>query len=299
MDAATPLPTDAVFAGLGSPPRAGDQAAQSEILRYFDYRDFLAYLGVDPRVDASGIVMVAAHHMFASPMPPGWSEQVEDASSRLYFFNRMTGESAWLHPQDALFRELIDEVRSWRPDEPLDEIVARSDAQLRRAHDRASEAILQWSGPYMMPQLPEECTPESGAAAQFYFNSDTQESRWADPRQPVEFDLRQRYSILCECIAAHAQTLAKMHDLSSSEGEDETPPRLQLIVKNLWDSIGTLPLPVRKADAPDVAPQDTTSEPRLPSESARSYLTARSTMSCNEDGQGEGATPFLLQPPAL
>lgn len=277
----------------------GDDLQAGEVLQYCDFRDFLRHLGVDPLVDASGTVMVAAHHMFADPLPPHWTEQVDEGSSRVYFFNKITDESVWVHPQEALFRELVEEVRSWRPDEPLESIFARSDADLRKAHKAAVETIAQWSC-HDAPQGPEEA-PEFGDSQQFYFNTATGESRWADPRQSVEFDLRQRHSILCACMVAHTQTLAKMmpqasnRSSDSSEGEADQPS-VQAFVQNLWDSLGTLPLPARQSsDVGDLAPPSSERRPShlLPPagddtvRSSMSYLTARSTAeSCTESARG-------------
>lgn len=288
------------------------------VLRYCDFRDFLVHLGIDPRVDASGLVMVAAHHMFAAPLPPHWSEQIDESSSRVYFFNRVSGESLWVHPQAELFRELIEDLRCWPPDEPLEGIFARSDAHLRQAHRNAVEGVSQWTS-YDAPQGPEEA-PEFGDAAQFFFNAITGESRWSDPRQSVEFDLRQRHSILCECIAAHTQNLAKMAKMhpssDSSEGENDLNANrsVQALVQNLWESIGTLPLPVRREAAPsEAAPPEGARRPaHLPAgddtvRSSMSYLTARSNASCSPRADLPGRVepdplanhPFVLQPAPL
>merc|ERR1740121_688328 len=296
----------------------------TQVLRYCHFSDFLRHLGVDPRVDSSGVVMVAAHHMFVAPLPPHWSEQIDEASSRVYFFNPLTGESLWVHPQSELYRELIEDLRCWAPDEPLEGIFARSDAHLRQAHHRAVEAVGQWSA-YDAPEGPEEA-PESGDATQFFFNAATGESRWSDPRQYVEFDLRQRHSILCECIAGHTQQLSRMNakglSSDSSDGEDGLPEHgMQALVQNLWESLGTLPLPVRRETIP--APPESGKRPNhLPAgddtvRSSTSYLTARSNPSSSPradlfSGRGSeyGAAsatheqplpnhPFLLQPPSV
>lgn len=282
-----------------------EEAGQAtEVLRYCDFRDFIRHLGIDPLVDASGLVMVAAHDMFAAPLPPHWSEQIDESSSRVYFFNTVTGDSMWMHPQEALYRELIADVRSWRPDEPLEDIFARSDAHLRRAQQQAVEAIAQWSA-FDVPQGPEEA-PEFGDMSQFYFNSTTGESRWADPRQSVEFDLRQRHSILCKCIAAHSQVLARMGSSDSSDAEEVRQPgsNVQTLVQTLLESLGTLPLPTRQSAMPptDVAPPQGVRRPsNLPAgdetvRSSISYFSARSTTSC----RGEGGDPDLppVDPPA-
>lgn len=214
--------------------------------------------------------------------------------------------------------ETKEDLRCWPPDEPLEGIFARSDAHLRQAHRNAVEGVSQWTS-YDAPQGPEEA-PEFGDAAQFFFNAITGESRWSDPRQSVEFDLRQRHSILCECIAAHTQNLAKMAKMhpssDSSEGENDLNANrsVQALVQNLWESIGTLPLPVRREAAPsEAAPPEGARRPaHLPAgddtvRSSMSYLTARSNASCSPRADLPGRVepdplanhPFVLQPAPL
>jgi len=284
--------------GVHVPRAAGGTEGQDQVLRYCDFRDFIRHLGVDPRVDASGIVMVAAHHMFAAPLPPDWSEQIDDESSRVYFFNRLSGESLWVHPQAELYRDLIEEIRCWAPDEPVEAIFQRADAYLRQAHKQGAEVVAEWSA-FDAPQGPEDQSPEAGEAAQFFFNAATGESRWTDPRESVEFDLKLRHSILCECIAAHTQTLARMAkgvSSDSSEGEDGRghDHSVQALVQNLWESLGTLPLPARRDAALrlDASPPTSARPLHLPAgddtvRSSVSYLTARSSASAANSSRTE------------
>mmetsp|Transcript_60501 Transcript_60501/g.155915 ORF Transcript_60501/g.155915 Transcript_60501/m.155915 type:complete len:307 (-) Transcript_60501:51-971(-) len=295
-----PLSGGPNVSGLGVAEGA-NRGADVRVLQYIDFRDFLWHLGIDPRVDASGLVMVAAHHMFAAPLPPHWSEQF-DEGSRVYFHNSTTDESLWGHPHEKMFKELVAELETWRPDEPLADVYQKCDAHLRKAQKQASEAISQWTS-HDAPKGPEEA-PENGdgAAAQFYFNNSTGESRWEDPRESVEFDLRQRHAILCECIVTHTQTLAKMlpqtstRSSESSDGETDAPS-VQALVQSLWQSLGTLPLPARQSEMPDAPLPAADRRPaHLPSSggddtvrSSLSYLTARSTASCLEGPGGTAA----------
>lgn len=266
---------------------ADGSGAEYNVLRYCEFRDFLGHLRIEPSADPSGLVMVAAQAMYQSPLPPNWSEHVDEASSRIYFFNKLAGESAWSHPQDGLFRELISEVSSWDAGESIESVVMRNDTHLRSAHVRAAECINQWSGPYAVNQAPEE-EREHGETMRFYYNSVTAESCWADPRQALEFDLRQRHSILSECLRHHMQLVAKMDSSDTSDGDDGRG--LQAMVQDLWESLGTLPLPLpaRQSENPpaDVTPPNGAARGNacLPTgedtvRSSMSFLTARSTAS--------------------
>mmetsp|Transcript_2502 Transcript_2502/g.5500 ORF Transcript_2502/g.5500 Transcript_2502/m.5500 type:complete len:297 (+) Transcript_2502:89-979(+) len=273
----------------------GTQSAdQARHLQYCNIRDFLAQLSVDPRVDASSIV-AAAHHMYSAPLPPHWTEHVDESTSRVYFFHQLQGEAVWSHPQEALFKELLEEVRSWRTDEDVESIISRAHAHVRKAHSAAAEETSKWTGPHDV--APEDAL-EAGEAAHFYYNSSTGESQWEDPRELVEFDLKQRHAILCQCVSTHAQNLSKMlQQLSSrsssvadSELEDHTRiADVAARVQDLFSSLGKLPLPVPQdgAAVPEhvtprqqqqqqgskaaSAPGDETSRSQM------SYLTARST----------------------
>jgi len=268
-----------------------DRFETLQVLRHSEFQDFLEHVGVDPDADSSGLLTVAGERMYSAALPPGWSEHVDEASSRVYFFNKLSGESLWVHPQAETFCELIEEIRSWPSDESTEAIFARSDAHLRQAHRQAIEAVSHWSA-HDVPEGPEEAPEFSDSTAQFFFNSTTGESRWSDPRQYVEFDLRQRHSILCECMASHSHARAsKGMSSESSDGEHERGQDhgVQAFMQNLWESIGTLPLPVRhEAPAWEASlPSAVVRRPaHLPSgdisvRSSVSYLTARSSTSCS------------------
>uniref|UniRef100_A0A7S0FRQ4 WW domain-containing protein n=1 Tax=Pyrodinium bahamense TaxID=73915 RepID=A0A7S0FRQ4_9DINO len=276
---------------------AGGGPSDVQVLQYCDFADFIRTLDIDPSLDASEPVMVAAQWMFASPLPPHWSEQIDESSSRVYFFNRATGESLWMHPREALFKEIIEEVRQWPPDQSLEATCGRSDAHLRQAHSRAVETIKQWSA-YSVPQGPEEA-PELGRAAQFYFHAASGESSWVDPREDAEFDLRLRHSILCECVASHSQALNRMASSDSSDGDLDgrlSKGGAQALVRSLWESLAPLPpplaMPVRPADLPPVdsspgrRPSTALSQGDDTVRSSLTYLSARSTMSCAEEARG-------------
>lgn len=282
-------------------------AAEREVMRFCDFTEFTRHLGIDPNTASDSPLMVAARRMFADPLPPLWSEQVDEASSRVYFFHRITGESLWMHPQESLFREIVAEVGAWKADEgeTTESVLARSEGFLRLAHGRALDAIAQWSGPYDVPQGgPEEAAPEDEGAQQFYFNSATGESCWSDPRQSVEFDLRQVHAVLCDCLAAFAA--AQKADVSSEEDDlDRSRTFGQSFRDNLMLSL-KLPLAAMPMDASPPSGAGTARPSHLPPEidtsrSGATYLTARSEVadtarrSHDSSDDHQGHHPFVLQ----
>jgi len=299
-------PAAALTTQLPAPSSDPGHSVQQE-LRYCNFEDFIGLLGIDQAEEPNNVVTTAAQHMFAAPLPPQWSEQVDEASSRVYFFNRSTGESLWMHPQETIFKEIIEEVRAWRREDSIDVIFARADEHLRAASRRAVEALEQWSS-YDAPQGPED-SPEfssGGEGAQcFYFNATTGDSSWADPRQPVEFDLRQRHTILGECISAF-KVLALPSDSSDVESsaldasfslKSRQPTAdgagVQAFVQNLGELLGTLSLPLRQVATPlDAIPParptglptgDDTVRSSVSYFSARSQLTSREGVSARHE----------------
>ena len=41
-----------------------------------------------------------------APLPEGWTEHYDEASDRDYYHKVSTGETVWLHPLDAHYKEL-------------------------------------------------------------------------------------------------------------------------------------------------------------------------------------------------
>lgn len=261
-------------------------------LQYCEFVNFVSHLGIDPSADGNDLVIVAAQGMFSAPLPPNWSEQLDAENSRVYFYNSLTDESLWVHPQEVLFKELVEEVKLWRPDEPVEKLFGRCETHLRQAHKLTIESLSQWAGPYDAPPSgPEEAPEDRETASQFFYNAATGESIWADPRLAAEHDLRQRHAILSSCLAAQTQSLARLSNADSSDEED-----VQAFVHSLWESLGALPRPARDGLSAEASPPASLGVGGSPAPSARrpshllgdgkdtvrssiSYLSARSSCS--------------------
>jgi len=169
-----------------------------------EFKDFANQLGLQRSKDQNSLPWRVAHHMFALALPPEWSEHLEPASSKAYFFNGLTGETCWTHPVAAIFKSVLEEVASWRPEASADEVVQSCESYLRRSQAAAVQALSQWSGPHHFIPGPED-TLDDREADHFYFNHSTEESSWVDPKLSLEFALQQQHNLLCLCIAEHAQ----------------------------------------------------------------------------------------------
>lgn len=267
-------------------------------LRYSDFVDFVAYLGVATEgADPSCPAMVAAHQAFAAPLPPNWSEQVEQ--DRIYFYNSATDESSWAHPQESTFREILQEVRRWSPDTPTEAVVSTIDTHLRDFREQAAASLEAWSGPYtaLATENFPELTAEGGPEAEYYFNAYTRESCWEHPCMVWEYELYTRYLILYKCLVAHDRMRmgpAAASDESSSEADSEAWQQsrgfggVTALAQSFLSSL-RLPRPQPGAVAPARSPPRAMSPPRGPdpslsmrSDVSSAYLTARSETADSE-----------------
>eukprot|EP00403_Amphidinium_massartii_P020160 CAMPEP_0178417200 /NCGR_PEP_ID=MMETSP0689_2-20121128/24452_1 /TAXON_ID=160604 /ORGANISM="Amphidinium massartii, Strain CS-259" /LENGTH=421 /DNA_ID=CAMNT_0020038559 /DNA_START=15 /DNA_END=1277 /DNA_ORIENTATION=- len=182
----------------------GDSASGQELqlLQYCDFGDFLRNLDIDRRKETGSLVLMAAHHMFATPLPPDWTEQIEEDSARIYFWNALTGEAAWLHPQEAIFKSIIDEIRTWRDTDSPDAIRIKGDQHIRDAYRDAIAAIESWQA---------YSSSDEEGAPQYFYNSVTDQTSWADPRKTMQFDLWQRHALLTKVVLDHEARYKKLH----------------------------------------------------------------------------------------
>jgi len=186
-----------------------------ELLQYCDFGDFLKNLSIDRRKETGSLAIVAAQHMFSSPLPPDWTEQIEENSGRVYFWNAVTGESGWLHPQEKLFKSIIAEVRKWPDTDGPDAIQSKGDQFIKDAYRDALADIGNWTA----YAAGEDETASVGS--QYYYNSATEQTSWTDPRKAMQFDLWQRHSLLSKIIDDHAKRFAK---LRTDNGDPAPPP---------------------------------------------------------------------------
>eukprot|EP00440_Ansanella_granifera_P059395 gb/GFBE01064379.1/.p1 GENE.gb/GFBE01064379.1/~~gb/GFBE01064379.1/.p1 ORF type:complete len:418 (+),score=61.12 gb/GFBE01064379.1/:1-1254(+) len=186
------------------------------------FEHFLRLLDLDDSAEADEVVMTAVKHMHSLPLPLGWSTEMDDESSFAFFYDSNTGESKWFHPQERLFKELIAEVKSWPNEEATQVLVCKVQANLEQAHRDAANAISEWA------RVPYD---ESQGQTEYFVNRITGASDWIDPREALDFALRQRLSVLCTCLQVHDEKLqANQHGSMRSL---PTPSRRRL------------PLPVR------------------------------------------------------
>lgn len=156
---------------------------------------YIKGLGIDP-IHESELLWIA-EEAYNAKLPPSWGEHQDDRG-RIYFHNSATGISAWQHPMDDLYREVVDYQRKvqalcgfWDLDRHIEEL---------EAHTRAE--LSEWS----------ELFDEHGE--KFFFNANTKASRFDDPRLTV-------YHALSSRIRAVAKMKEKLPLLSAAKKPDD------------------------------------------------------------------------------
>eukprot|EP00930_Biecheleria_cincta_P081128 TRINITY_DN6981_c0_g1_i1.p1 TRINITY_DN6981_c0_g1~~TRINITY_DN6981_c0_g1_i1.p1 ORF type:complete len:466 (+),score=70.45 TRINITY_DN6981_c0_g1_i1:38-1399(+) len=170
-----------------------DDAQVECSLKHYSLENFVQLLNCSG--DDDEVVILASRHMYALPLPPGWSEEVDRESESIFFYYEISDLSAWTHPQEQLFAELLDEVRSWGPEESTETIMTKVETHMHQAHSAAVRTISDWTS------VP--CDQQIHGQSEYYVKRTTGESKWVDPRESLEFDLGQRQSVLIACLQAH------------------------------------------------------------------------------------------------
>jgi len=189
---------------------AAREGEEAELLEY------AKSLGIDLQEVADADLRWVVKEAFDAPLPISWTEHL-DEEGRVYFFNQITQESSWLHPMDAVFKEVIEliqehrrkgeepaakteegaEASSTKDDTKKKEGASKStsvrkhetvQAHLEKAHQEALSNMEHWSGPY------------SSEAGQYYYNATHDVSSWENPIDELQKQLALRQRILHKCL---------------------------------------------------------------------------------------------------
>jgi hypothetical protein len=127
--------------------------------------DYARFLGCE---DGDEVVTgVVAGHL-RSPLPDGWQEQV-DEKGRLYYWNELTAESTWNHPDHDGLVAIVEFAAKARPIEPWKRRRALRDERLA-LEKIAREAMKSWSGPHLDPD-----------GNRYYYDEKKGRSEWRNP----------------------------------------------------------------------------------------------------------------------
>eukprot|EP00928_Gymnodinium_smaydae_P054996 TRINITY_DN3866_c0_g3_i3.p1 TRINITY_DN3866_c0_g3~~TRINITY_DN3866_c0_g3_i3.p1 ORF type:complete len:1484 (+),score=339.77 TRINITY_DN3866_c0_g3_i3:25-4452(+) len=156
--------------------------------------EYVRGLGIDA-VNEDSMLWIAEEALHA-PLPPGWSEH-QDEKGVIYFHNSITGQSSWRHPMDEVFRDIVSYQRRvtadggfWNVEDDLAEI-----------EERIRKDLQAWM----------ELYDEYGE--KFYYNKNSEESRFDDPRMGVYHTLYARIKMV-----------AKMKERMPEEARAQKPP---------------------------------------------------------------------------
>jgi len=125
---------------------------------------YAAWLGVSP--DSEKALFHVLESQLSQGLPSSWSLHV-DAKGRAYFWNGLSNESLWTHPDHEIFNAIIRlfrlSLQHAEPTEFLDQILTKLSQQ-----DVSADA--RWSGPFLA---------EDGN--QYWYDSEKDASMWYDP----------------------------------------------------------------------------------------------------------------------
>lgn len=180
-----------------------------------ELQQLLDALGVPPLSPAP--VQEVAKRAHLVPYPPHWSEEYDAASGALYFYHSLRDESSWRHPLAKTFAEVLELVgRCAAEHVGLDELSEQVEQALTKAQAAAAEVLADWVGP--IGAVKEE---------QYFYNRQTGDSEWEDPRERMRYELQVKYELLVghlvaeeraaresECFAVGERVLLKTPDLT-------------------------------------------------------------------------------------
>lgn len=212
-------------------------------------------LGVD--VDCDEDLAAVVQEAFHAPLPKSWTEYTDD-TGRVYYYNEASNQSAWEHPMDAVYRELLSLINKIRAEQPPISEASRISLiheHLQEVHQRALGALSWWSGPYSSEQ------------GDYYYNETLKASTWECPVTEWENEISIRHAVLSRCLVpgrrggAFGSALGNINE--GSTGHGGAPRDILSILK--------LPLNLVRREHPGDTPE-------TPS-TTRSFHTARSACS--------------------
>lgn len=153
-----------------------------------DFDAFVVSIGLDLRADKD--LVWIAEYAFSAPLPPNWSEHVDD-ELRIYFYNALTAQSSWSHPLDSTFREVVELAKTWRG-RGAEEKQRMIEEHLQDVQTAAFALLDGWSGPYTTQQI----VDGKEQTFEYFYNAKTQQTVWDNPVAEHEANLSTRYWIL-------------------------------------------------------------------------------------------------------
>ena len=158
-----------------------------------DMSEYGKTLGASAEDQADPNILWVVHQAFHSPLPASWTEHVDE--DRVYYHNSATGVSAWNHPMDSVYRDLIQLIKKLRlgqrkDEKDLDERCAQAvQDHLLEVHTRFVADLGDWSGPF-----------QSEDGDEYYFNERTQISTWVNPLEECQDEMSIRQAVLSRCL---------------------------------------------------------------------------------------------------
>jgi len=139
------------------------------------------------------LVDIFGRAAFELPLPPHWSEEVSDTGV-VYFWHKRTGEARWEHPLLQVFVTTLGAaIHVLAGSATVANVVAGLSGYLKEAEVTAKASLRAWVGPYPVEGDAAGVDP---ANTEFYYNEETQESCWDNPKEVAQCELRSRHFLI-------------------------------------------------------------------------------------------------------
>eukprot|EP00451_Oxyrrhis_marina_P004878 CAMPEP_0204299594 /NCGR_PEP_ID=MMETSP0468-20130131/77009_1 /ASSEMBLY_ACC=CAM_ASM_000383 /TAXON_ID=2969 /ORGANISM="Oxyrrhis marina" /LENGTH=257 /DNA_ID=CAMNT_0051278587 /DNA_START=80 /DNA_END=853 /DNA_ORIENTATION=- len=253
---------------------ASDRFENCQRLVYSDFAAFAHVLGVDP-TDGS-LSALAARVCYESPLPPHWTEQVDD-QGRIYFYNNLADTSSWEHPLDEAFTATLAVAKELdSPDVTIDIASSKCQAHLESVFQWAQDALKGWAGPF------EAATPDDGKL-EYFCNMEKGESSWLNPCLSYEYNLATRHRILTAVLTEVGYRTASLEHKPAKA--DDAIVSDSGLLQSLKLPLEVIRLGQAPSNAPDAMSPATSRGPSLPegTDTARSFISARSQVLSSRD----------------
>jgi hypothetical protein len=193
-----------------------------------------------------------------SKLPDGWLEVVDPSSGQTYFYNTITEETSWEHPED-----MANEAERTPVEVEPEDVVGDTTMEVM-AKDLPEEQVEPDSVPQpeapveAVPNLPENWTeavdPSDGAT--FYYNTVTQETSWERPT-------------VAEILADAEESKLTSPPLAEPPGEEDEPETEDVVADTTMEVMSKY-LPEEQVE-PESVPQP--EEPVLDAQSLPENLS--------------------------
>mmetsp|Transcript_93245 Transcript_93245/g.213131 ORF Transcript_93245/g.213131 Transcript_93245/m.213131 type:complete len:945 (+) Transcript_93245:48-2882(+) len=124
------------------------------------------------------------------PLLSGWQQQT-DTDHRVFYWNEVTGESSWSHPDHEVYMEVVQFYRSTATN-PAGIRSKTLQSKIAAIAEEVSGKLERWTGPHV---------DEADSKGQvFYFDQIDEQSSWSNPFEQASHSMTLAIRLLCRVV---------------------------------------------------------------------------------------------------